>query len=96
MSAFVDRCDILLGGARELEELAVAGATPVMSLLTNPRDMWLLPLSAWLIGIAVAGRSTIRPLARLAVRATLQRDLIVAATEAERARVAADIHDDAL
>ena len=77
-------------------ELAVAGATPVMSLLTNPRDVWLLPLSAWLIGIAIAGRSTIRPLARLAVRATLQRDLIVAATEAERARVAADIHDDAL
>jgi signal transduction histidine kinase len=77
-------------------ELAVAGATPVMSLLTNPRDIWLLPLSAWLIGVAVAGRSTIRPLARIAVRATLQRDLIVAATEAERARVAADIHDDAL
>jgi signal transduction histidine kinase len=85
-------------GGRLLQsaELAVAGATPVMSLLTNPRDMWLLPLSAWLIGIAVAGRSTIRPLARIAVRATLQRDLIVAATEAERARVAADIHDDAL
>jgi signal transduction histidine kinase len=67
-----------------------------MSMLTNPRDLLLLPLSAWLIGIAVAARSTIRPLARLAVRAQLQRDLIVAATEAERARVAADIHDDAL
>ena len=85
-------------GGRLLQsaELAVAGATPVVSLLTNPRDAFLLPLSAWLIGIAIAGRSTIRPLARLAVRATLQRDLIVAATEAERARVAADIHDDAL
>jgi signal transduction histidine kinase len=85
-------------GGRLLQsaELAVAGATPVMSLLTNPRDILLLPLSAWLVAIAVAGRSTIRPLARLAVRATLQRDLIVAATEAERARVAADIHDDAL
>jgi signal transduction histidine kinase len=44
----------------------------------------------------LAGRFTVRPLARLANRATLQRDLIVAATEAERARVAADIHDDAL
>ena len=43
-----------------------------------------------------AGRFTIRPLARLATRAALQRDLVVAATEAERARVAADIHDDAL
>jgi two-component system NarL family sensor kinase len=67
-----------------------------MSLATSPRDILLLPLSVWLVGIAVAGRSTIRPLARLAVRAQLQRDLIVAATEAERARVAADIHDDAL
>ena len=85
-------------GGRLLQsaELAVAGATPVMSLITNPRDLLLLPLSAWLIGIAVAGRSTIRPLARLVTRAQLQRDLIVAATEAERARVAADIHDDAL
>jgi signal transduction histidine kinase len=85
-------------GGRLLQsaELAVAGATPVMSLITNPRDLLLLPLSAWLIGVAVAGRSTIRPLARLVTRAQLQRDLIVAATEAERARVAADIHDDAL
>ena len=41
-------------------------------------------------------RFTVRPLARLATRATLQRDLVVAATEAERARLAADIHDDAL
>jgi signal transduction histidine kinase len=85
-------------GGRLLQsaELAVAGATPVMSLITNPRDLVLLPLSVWLIGVAIAGRSTIRPLARLAMRAQLQRDLIVAATEAERARVAADIHDDAL
>ena len=44
----------------------------------------------------LAGRFTVRPLARLASRAQLQRDLVVAATEAERARVAADIHDDAL
>jgi signal transduction histidine kinase len=87
-----------VAGGRLLQsaELAVAGATPLMSLLTSPRDLLLLPLSAWLVGIAIAARSTIRPLARLAVRAQLQRDLIVAATEAERARVAADIHDDAL
>jgi len=46
--------------------------------------------------IGAAGRFTVRPLVRLASRAQLQRDLVVAATEAERARVAADIHDDAL
>ena len=50
----------------------------------------------WIAAIAVTGKFTVRPLVRLASRAQLQRDLVVAATEAERARVAADIHDDAL
>ena len=57
---------------------------------------YVFPLWLWLAIVLAAGRFTIRPLARLATRATLQRDLVVAATEAERARVAADIHDDAL
>lgn len=76
-------------------EFAIAGATPMFAAGTD-RDPYLFPLALWLIAIFVAGRFTIRPLARLATRAQLQRDLIVAATEAERARVAADIHDDAL
>ncbi len=76
-------------------EYAVAGATPMFALATG-QDAYLFPLSLWLLVVAAAGRFTIRPLARLATRATLQRDLVVAATEAERARVAADIHDDAL
>jgi signal transduction histidine kinase len=79
-------------------ELALAGTTPSMALLTGPAlGMPLfMPLSLWFGAIAAANRFTIRPLARVARRATLQRDLVVAATEAERARVAADIHDDAL
>ncbi|HEX7949735.1 MAG TPA: ATP-binding protein [Candidatus Limnocylindrales bacterium] len=78
-------------------ELAVAGATPGIALLTgNGSTNLFFPLSAWLLAVFAAGRLTVRPLARLAVRAQLQRDLVVAATEAERARVAADIHDDAL
>jgi signal transduction histidine kinase len=66
-----------------------------MALLTDSVP-YLFPLALWLWFVLAAGRFTIRPLARLATRATLQRDLVVAATEAERARVAADIHDDAL
>jgi signal transduction histidine kinase len=66
-----------------------------MALLTDAIP-YVFPLWLWLAFVLVAGRFTIRPLARLATRATLQRDLVVAATEAERARVAADIHDDAL
>ncbi|MEW5991266.1 MAG: ATP-binding protein [Chloroflexota bacterium] len=85
------------GGLVRSTELAVAGATPMMAIATVPAyDPFFIPFSLWLVLIAVAGRWTIRPLARLATRATLQRDLVVAATEAERARVAADIHDDAL
>ena len=74
-------------------EYAVVGATPAIAL-ASPTSIW--PLALWFVLILLAGRFTIRPLARLATRAVLQRDLIVAATEAERARVAADIHDDAL
>ena len=76
-------------------EYAVVGATPMVALVST-KDAYLLPLVVWFAIVLLAGRFTIRPLARLASRATLQRDLVVAATEAERARVAADIHDDAL
>jgi signal transduction histidine kinase len=77
-------------------ELGAAGITPLMAIATAPYAPYAIPFSLWLLVLVVAARSTIRPLARLATRAQLQRDLVVAATEAERARVAADIHDDAL
>ena len=77
-------------------EFAVAGATPILALLSPANQPLFVPFSLWLLAVAGASRFTIRPLARLATRAQLQRDLVVAATEAERARVAADIHDDAL
>ena len=76
-------------------ELAIAGATPAAALASNSWP-FLWPFLLWVAAIALAGRFTVRPLARLASRAQLQRDLVIAATEAERARVAADIHDDAL
>jgi signal transduction histidine kinase len=83
------------GGLLQSTELALAGTTPLfaMQIDTPPYPWWLI---LWLLAIFVAARFTVRPLARLATRATLQRDLVVAATEAERARLAADIHDDAL
>jgi signal transduction histidine kinase len=84
------------GGLLQSTELALAGATPVVSLITYATAPIPMYLVLWLLAIFVAGRYTVRPLARLATRATLQRDLVVAATEAERARLAADIHDDAL
>ncbi|HUQ79275.1 MAG TPA: ATP-binding protein [Patescibacteria group bacterium] len=83
------------GGLLQSTELALAGATPLFAL-ASAGDPWAWPLVLWLLGLVAAARFTVRPLARLATRATLQRDLVVAATEAERARLAADIHDDAL
>jgi signal transduction histidine kinase len=78
-------------------EFAVAGVTPMVALNTGGQPANLLfPLSVFWLLVFVAGRFTVRPLARLVSRTALQRDLVVAATEAERARVAADIHDDAL
>ena len=83
------------GRLLESTEYAVVGVTPLMALATDMAP-YLIPLQLWFAVVLLAGRFTVRPLARLATRATLQRDLVVAATEAERARVAADIHDDAL
>jgi signal transduction histidine kinase len=80
----------------ESTEYAVIGATPAIALASDGPPYTPFPLLAWFVLVLLAGRFTIRPLARIATRATLQRDLVVAATEAERARVAADIHDDAL
>ncbi len=76
-------------------ELAVIGFTPAVALLTAGTSSFPVFLG-WVAAILLAGRFTVRPLARVARRAQLQRDLVVAATEAERARVAANIHDDAL
>jgi signal transduction histidine kinase len=83
------------GGLLRSTELALAGATPTFALFAD-HTSFIWPLVIWIVAIVLAGRFTVRPLARLATRATLQRDLVVAATEAERARLAADIHDDAL
>jgi signal transduction histidine kinase len=85
---------------------AVAGSVDVLFAAMTPgitavklADMHSMDLGyvfLWLAGFFVVTRLSLWPLMRLATRATLQRDLVVAATEAERARIAADVHDDAL
>ena len=96
-SAGLDGATASTGRLLESAEYAVAGVTPLVALNTgNNLENLLFPLSVFWLLVFVAGRFTVRPLARLVSRTALQRDLVVAATEAERARVAADIHDDAL
>ncbi len=83
----------------ESTEYAVAGSTTLVSAWVLVGSAWepsTIPIVLWLLAILIAGRLTIRPLLRLAQRATMHRDLVIAAAEAERTRLAADLHDDAL
>ena len=56
----------------------------------------LVVLAAGLFTMALVNRVALRPLARAATQATVQRDVAVAAVEGERRRLAADIHDGPL
>jgi signal transduction histidine kinase len=79
-------------------DVMFAAITPGIAALrlADMHSMNLEFVSLWVAGFFVVTRLSLWPLARLATRATHQRDLVVAATEAERARIAADVHDDAL
>jgi signal transduction histidine kinase len=79
-------------------ELAVAALTPAVACLSLVPG-WgytLWPILLWLGGIFAVRRFTLTPLLRVVSRTRYQRDLVVRATESERARIAADIHDYAL
>ena len=78
-----------------LETLAVA-ITPGIAATVLVTDMGGILLGVWLVAVVVWRRFTLAPLLGFARRTQLQRDLAVAAAETERARLAADLHDDAL
>jgi signal transduction histidine kinase len=78
-------------------DLLAIGLTPGAAMTVLPGyspALWLLGL--WLLALVAWRRFTIAPLLGLAQRTQRQRDLAVVAVEAERARLAADLHDDAL
>jgi len=81
-------------------ELAVVGLTPAISVVTfygtSLSLTAIVPVMTWIVVVLAAQYLAVRPLARSASVATSQRDIVVAAMEAERSRIAADIHDDAL
>ena len=79
-------------------DVLFAAMTPGIAAvkLADMHSMDLGFVLLWLAAFFVVTRLSLWPLTRLATRATLQRDLVVVATEAERARIAADVHDDAL
>lgn len=92
-----ERLDSWHPAATPLELAALVG-TPILGLLVlavrGPQLVWLL--AVWVVLLIVAQRFTIAPLTRDVRRTRLQRDLVVEATEAERARIATDLHDVAI
>jgi signal transduction histidine kinase len=80
-------------------EIITLGLTPLLALgvwLPSVAGTFLPVFLLWLLMIWLGRQFTIAPIVRYAQRTQQQRDLVVAATEAERARLAADLHDDAL
>jgi signal transduction histidine kinase len=79
-------------------DVALAAMTPGIAAicLVHTSESLLWPIIVWLVVVPIVGRLVLRPLGTAAASAQRQRDLVVAATEAERMRIAADIHDEAL
>jgi signal transduction histidine kinase len=95
MIAFADEAGEPRALTSRLETLAVA-LTPGMGATMLFPSVGLVLLGAWLVAIVVWRQFTLNPLLGMAQRTQLQRDVAVAAAETERARLAADLHDDAL
>jgi signal transduction histidine kinase len=83
-----------IGGSSEELPLLLAAITPIAittSYGSGQLGVGLTPSLIWLLVVVVVLQGNVRfEILRL------QRDTVVAATEAERARLAADLHDDAL
>ncbi len=75
---------------------ALIGLAPLAGAVLVVPSAALIVLAAGLFAVTLLNGSRLRPLARAARQATAQRDLTVAAVEAERRRLAADIHDGPL
>lgn len=77
-----------------LETLVVTLTPGAAATVLFPTNGFLL--GAWLVAVVIWRQFTLNPLLGLARRTEMQRDVAVAAAETERARLAADLHDDAL
>jgi signal transduction histidine kinase len=95
---------VLLSGRRRAPERdpiqagrVLIGLAPLTgtAVLAVP-SVGLVLLAAGLFTMGLVNRVALRPLAHAATQAAIQRDVTVAAVEAERRRLAADIHDGPL
>ena len=95
MIAFADEAGEPRAFTSRMETLAVSLTPGVGATMLFP-SVGLILLGAWVVAIVIWRQFTLRPLLGMAERTQVQRDVAVAAAETERARLAADLHDDAL
>lgn len=93
--AYAPMTDDARAVSNRLETMVVA-LTPAAAAATTVVPIGFVVLVAWLLALVIWRYFTLAPLLRVAQRTQLQRDVAVAAAETERARLAADLHDDAL
>lgn len=93
-------------GSRDLSASQVTERLTMVVVAAAPALAGTILVTRWEVGVAavlaatavgaIAVRIAVRPLAWVASRASAQRDLAVAASDAERSRLAADLHDGPL
>ena len=81
---------IEVGTAATLPAVALI---PLAAIRTTP---FLIPLAVWVLVVVAARAFAIRPMAKLATQTAIERELVVDDSEAERRRIAGDIHDDVI
>jgi signal transduction histidine kinase len=84
---------IRAGDTAVLATLPVVALAPLAALTSTPL---LQPLVVWVAVVGITRAGAVLPVAREAAREARDRGLVVDEGESERARIAADIHDDVI
>ena len=81
------------GDTAVLATLPAVAIAPLAALTSTP---FLQPLLVWFVVVGITRVVAVLPVAREAAREARDRSLVVDEGESERARIAADIHDDVI
>jgi signal transduction histidine kinase len=90
--------ELTAGRIIENSRIVASAVAPAIAglILVAQWEVGVVALASAFVAIAVGSWVAVRPLTWLATRASVQRDLAVSVSEAERTRLAADLHDGPL